>query len=317
MTIIASKLYEHINHALGGAPAIAPQEIVNAAGRALFTMHPWKFKEGRSALLALRAKVEATAATVASATITSTGSFTNYTFVDGDKIKITSGTGITTPDAEIYIRSRTDANTIVLESAPGGAGTDLAFTMENNTALLPSDCDQIIAYECTNSLTNILIASDHQEFLARRASEILGSTWGLVGVVTQHTSSSLAVTPGKLTRLLEIWPTQEANDVDAISIVYRAGWVQVASDTDRIGVPDFIEPLLVEMVRQYALGWEEEDKAPVWQRVAALMGSQFFIEKTRMDASIQPDYGEMIGGAAMRYTRADDDVLSSIVASPS
>lgn len=324
MALIASQAYEHIEHALAGKPVLSLQSIANAAGRHLTSMHEWKFLEGRSALLSVRAKIETTGATWTEATntYTKTGAFADYVFVDGDKLKNTAGTGITAADREYPIKSRTSDDAIVLETSIGSAAdglTDMAATMENNSVLLPSDCGDIRAYDATESLVNSLVLVDAQELLHNRTRQILIHSWNLRGMITQHTSSSAATTPGKITKLLEIWPSVSSNDEDALTIFYRSGWVDIATDSDRIRIPDFMELLYLEMCRRFAKGWEEEDIADLPTRLEGLTRTEMYRDIRSTDGSIQPDYGEISGGAVEMISGAWDNgtTLRSVVSSPS
>jgi len=324
MVLIAAQVYDHIEHALGGKPVLSMQAIANAAGRHLSSMHEWKYLEGRAALLSVRAKIEATGATwtEAGAILTKTAAFTNYTFVDGDKVKITAGTGIDAADREYFVKSRTDADNIVLETSIGSGAngqTDIAFTMENNSVLLPSDCGEIISYDATESLVNSLVLVDSQELLHNRTRQVLIHSWNLRGMITQHISSALATTPGKITRLLEIWPSVTTDDEDALTIFYRGDWVDIASDSDRIRIPDYVELLYIELCRRFAKGWEEEDVASLPERLEELTRSQLYMDVRSSDASIQPDYGEITGGAVEMISGAWDNgtTLRTTVSSPS
>ena len=81
--------------------------------------------------------------TEATKTLTKTGAFTSYTFVAGDTIAVTAGTGAT---AGTYtIASRTSNNAIVLTTSIG-AGADLATQVSNRSVM-----------NLTNSPTGIFI----------------------------------------------------------------------------------------------------------------------------------------------------------------
>ena len=112
MAIAVSYALEQMRFELGGGDI--PTElnaigILNQAGHHLYSMHPWKWAVGRTALMDLRGALSGSTATwtAASSTLTATSAFTSYSFIDGDEITITAGTGATT--GTYKIASRTSA----------------------------------------------------------------------------------------------------------------------------------------------------------------------------------------------------------------
>lgn len=62
---------------------------------------------------------------------------------------------------------------------------------------------------------------------------------------------------------LRITPTPDATEVDALKIVYRAGWSELAHAASPVLIPHWVVPLYRELVIAYAMGWSEPDESPV------------------------------------------------------
>jgi hypothetical protein len=122
--LFVKHLLDHVKDTLGGGAVpgnIDPLGIVNQAGEHLHSMHAWRWAQGRSTLLNLRGTVSGTAGSFdGTATLTESGKFTNYTFLSGDEIEITGGTGVTTGHYEVTARASANALTIPDIGAVGG-----------------------------------------------------------------------------------------------------------------------------------------------------------------------------------------------------
>lgn len=94
---------------------------------------------------------------------------------------------------------------------------------------------------------------------------------------------------------LELWPTPSANLSDALRITYRAGWTELSHASAVANLPEFFEPLLVEVIRAYAKGQEEGDTGG---RLAAVELSPIFRRTKERDDQIQDEYGPIRNGAA-------------------
>jgi hypothetical protein len=96
---------------------------------------------------------------------------------------------------------------------------------------------------------------------------------------------------------IEVYPTPGANVTGAFSVVARMGWVQVHDDNEPLAIPDWIEPLFVELIGEVAGGVFRRSDAPLSLRLDALMATQLFQKARDQDAGFQTDLGQMTGGA--------------------
>ena len=128
-----------------------------------------------------------------------------------------------------------------------------------------------------------------------------GSTWiHLVGLselserdVANYESSSLSAYHGTIIYPADdgtkahvyVTPTPTSDDSDVAKLWYEAGWVPLVSPGDTALVPPQIELLLIDMVREIAKGYEEDDMKG---RLQAISQSTLYRDARRWDGSQQP-----------------------------
>lgn len=299
--MIVQDLYDHITHALHGSLAdLAPLTLVNEAGEYLFNMHHWKFTErSPSVPLSQRAKITTTVATwtAATRTLTSTGTFANYDWLEGDTIYITGGTGATA--GQYRIASTDGSGDIVLETSIGsGADAQTDITGDTKYGLaavaLPSDFGQFIKPNTTDSLIGSLRLRTLSEVLSRRTDALNDAAldfWGAIG----HAAPTTAGVP---TPRLELWPAPTTNDADAFTLFYRAKWVNLSAETDVVPIMPYCDTLMRLMCRAWAQGYEEDDQGSLGQRLAQIEAGPIFNAAKKRDGGIQRFYGPIRGGHA-------------------
>lgn len=123
----------------------------------------------------------------------------------------------------------------------------------------------------------------------------------VVGYPTSYAVAYDQTAAGVLTPRLELYPTPSVTDATAIYIHYKAGWAGPQNDTDtaRIPIPEWLEPLYTEALIAYAMGVEERDVAPVDARLVAIQTGPLFLAAVRQDGSMQTNHGQMRGGAVV------------------
>lgn len=302
MALTGIKCLSHIKHTLGGelSPAIDGIGLINEAGEFLASAQPWKWLETAEAKLDLRAKVTITGGTTSSGagtTLTKSGAFTNYTFLEGDTVEVTSGTGVTAGHYRVV--SKTDANNIVLESSPGVSGSAVAATLHTSAIALPSDFREIIAINTTSGLLKGVQLTTFEDLLSKRAANFTSAGFHY-GAISQPTDTDLTVDGAPVARL-ELWPQPSANETASLTIMYRATWKRITKDTHRLRLPVYCESLYLQVLRAFARGYEEEDEGTMSQRLMEVMTGPLFGSAVDRDASIQSDYGPLMYGAAERY----------------
>lgn len=106
-----------------------------------------------------------------------------------------------------------------------------------------------------------------------------------------------ADTAGAMTARLEIWPAPSTTETNLFQLVYRAGWLPLAADTDVARVPVWIEPLLIEYVRVEgriaAAGGGSLEAEQLRERLG---NGQLMRQSLRRDGATQVRIGRLRGG---------------------
>ncbi len=320
MTITLGECLEVIEHRLPGKPR-TPLEgagLVNQAGRWLVSVHAWEWLKGRAIDLEARAKTTVTSAnwTASSRTITDTGAFADYTFLAGDQLKITSGTGLL---AGFHtIESRTDDDAIVLKDtiiATDIVDSSINGEMQNDQIALPTDFSfqKIEAYAASNGLVQTLSFTTRQNLLDLRTADPALSTlnhWATISYFLDDTAGNTGSQP---IQRLEFYPPLSAAD-RFIRLFYVAGWKTLgASDSEIVPVPDFMEMFFLEACKAVALGHGKERESDMMDRQDKLLISRTFMELKQRDGTFQRDLGPIQGGAMEVFrTRSHFDNESTV-----
>jgi hypothetical protein len=299
MALVTKHLLDHAQDALGGGSIPSNLDtisLINQAGEHLHSMHPWRWAQGRSTLLNLRGEISGTAATwtTATNTLTLASAFTNYTFVDGDEIEITSGSGT---EGFYEIASRTSANAIVLASSLSGSNqTDIAFTLRPYSIDLPDDVRDVIAIKGTGSNRYAVTLTSLAEVLRVREDS---------GTNDAHWYAAISYVGSPPTPILEIAPGAGSNVTGALRMFYRARWARLSSDSATVDVPEFLEALLTQIVRAFARGYVREDQASLSMRLAEIQAGPIFMAAVKSDGAIQPYFGTLRNGIDRWRTRSE------------
>lgn len=113
---------------------------------------------------------------------------------------------------------------------------------------------------------------------------------------------------------LELYPTPSANVTAALRCSYRTGWSALTLDADVANVPDWIEPLLTEIVVAIAEGNEKGDMSA---RLEAIENGPLMRKAVEQDGGEQGDLGPMTGGYASAYANPTQFNTPYLVDNPS
>lgn len=327
MTLQVQEALQHIRHTLGGelSSDLSPVTILNEAGEWLVTAHQWRWLERPSVTLNTRATLSISGATWNSTTLTltKTSEFANYTFVDGDRLKITGGTSVN--QGWYNIASKTNSNDIVLESTIGsGATSDIAFTVYPSSLILPADFKELVDIQPTQGLVNAVNTTTTAYINQLRTNEV--AIGNMVYWVAVTWGANATTAGGRPTPRLEVYPTPTTNATDEFTLFYRAGWPSVSADDVFIEIPDYLNMIYVQIVRAIARGYEEEDQPPgrygrstpgtVLERLQAIRQSSSFIDAMRRDSQMQASRGAMQGGAVSMQRKNSTLFLKTQVQGP-
>lgn len=307
MTLTALDCADHIDHTLGGPSSLLTTlMLVNQTGRHLVGMHQWMFLKRPSVRLTARASITLTGATwtEATKTLAETGAFASYTFLAGDQLRVTDGTGATTGYARLASRVSDDA--ITLESSIGPDAADIDGTLSLASCALPSDFGAILSlkagvgFQEDINLTSLEVIED----LRADPASTTGSYYMAALAFGQLAAGGVPVPR------LELWPEPASADTEKFRLSYRAAWQAVATDTQVLAIPEHTEALYLTLLRAFARGYEEEEGATLSQRLGEIQGGAVFAAARKHDGSQQRSYGPLRGGWLHGGRRFSDKPLA-------
>lgn len=295
MSLHVKHLLDHVKDTLGGGDVPGnlgegALGLINQAGEHVYSMHAWRFAQGRSTLLNLRGGVsgENAAWTAATKTLTLASAFTNYTFVTGDEIQITDG-GSGATEGFYEVASRTSANAIVLDTSISISNqTGVDFTLQPYSIDLPDDVRDIISIHGTGGTLSARVTLTSLAEVLRVREELTTND--------QHWYGAISYVGSPPSPILEIAPGAGANSTGALRMFYRARWARLSSDSTAVDVPGFIEPLLIQVVRAFARGYVREDQGSLDERLATIAVGPIFAAARKSDGAIQPYHSTLKNG---------------------
>lgn len=301
---------------------IDPIGVVNEAGQYMVTMHDWVWLDRPPVSLDFRPEISLSGSFTwnqGSHQLGQSNAFTNYTWVDGDSIVITAGTGI--PYGRFSIIHKIDDSTLHVGWSNPTTGTITGFQgkVKADSIALPVDFANAIDIQPTQGLVNTFNFTDLSFINRLRTNEVAVGNYRYWGAITRghNYDHQGAAAAGTGAWRIEIYPTPITASVNALTMFYRAGWRTVSADSDFIPIPDYCETLFRSILRAFARGYEEDDIASVHQRMAEIQQSPIFIHAKRRDGDMQPTIGQMAGGAVMQQELQVEQYLKSSVMGPS
>ncbi|MHA7813260.1 MAG: hypothetical protein ACX94C_07720 [Phycisphaerales bacterium] len=90
---------------------------------------------------------------------------------------------------------------------------------------------------------------------------------------------------------LFIYPASTGAVSDAVMIVYKGGWQAIADNalgSTKMGIPDFMDGLFLEVLRAVVHGYEEDANAGVAPRVDAVKASSIYRDAVAVDVNMAP-----------------------------
>jgi hypothetical protein len=165
----------------------------------------------------------------------------------------------------------------------------IGFTSGQSYSTCPSDLRDVISIQFTQGLVNRVRITSINEISRLRSHNIgvgLAMTW--VALVSRANPTGGAPIP-----ILELYPTPVSTDNQALTIYYRSGWTPPLNldESSQINIPEYLEPLYIQILRAFARGYEEEDQASLDTRLQALYTGVLFLTCAERDGMIQHQYG--------------------------
>ena len=327
MVLTVQSALSQIEHSLGGSLSAELDAIgiLNEAGQYMATMHDWMWLDRPPASLNFRGELSLSGTGWATASVGThlqkTGAFANYTHLVGDTIVVTAGLtgGTSLPLGRYQIREKVSDNAIHIEwpNTTNGSVTNLSATVKADSVALPSDFANAIDIQPTEGLVNTFNFCDTAMINQLRTNEVAVGNFRYWGAITRGLTLTNGAVTGNGKWRMEIYPSPSSNEANALTMFYRAGWIDIENDTVVIPIPEFCNTLYRSLVRAFARGYEEDDIQSIHQRLLEIQQSPIFIHAKRRDGDMQPTLGQMQGGAVTQQERAINQYLKSSVLGPS
>lgn len=177
----------------------------------------------------------------------------------------------------------------------------VGLTISQSYTTLPPDFGEILTIEYTSGSTNRVMQTTLSEIARYRS--VLGAIPGYILFVALNNLPD--PTTGVPAPILEVHPTPQATDTSALTMFYRATWVDLAnSDQTFIPVPPWMEALYIQTVRATAWGYQNDDMGA---RMAAVMQGPEWLAAIQYDRKLQWSHGPLKNGA-LETANVDDGV---------
>ena len=108
---------------------------------------------------------------------------------------------------------------------------------------------------------------------------------------------------GEPTQRIALDHAPGSNAANAAYLTYRAGWTPLEDDGDVAVIPPWMEGLYRDCLFAVARGYMRESEGTVADRLERVMRSARFQALARRDLSMQPNLGQMAGGAVQSSVR--------------
>jgi hypothetical protein len=114
--------------------------------------------------------------------------------------------------------------------------------------------------------------------------------------------------------ILRTSPVPDTSFLASVLIAYQAGWTTLRDDNDTVVLPDFMQPLYLEVAAEYALGVINRESIDVNSRMARIQGGPLFFQARKVDGNIQPTTGTVRNGTGWPDTTilADPNLFSDV-----
>lgn len=109
---------------------------------------------------------------------------------------------------------------------------------------------------------------------------------------------------GEYTKRLFLYPTPSSGTTEKLNLKYKAGWnrfLTADGNTREATIPDFIEPLYLEVFRAYYMGYEEDGDAGVTQRMELVKNGQAYKDAVASDINMVPYFTPIQGSTGHSY----------------
>ena len=283
-------------------PRIDVEGIINNAGRYLFTMHRWRWRDRPQTPLNYIAPITLTDATYTETgiIITKTSAFSSYTYRGAEQLDVTGGANAT--EGLYVVAGKTDSSNITLSASIGSAAdgdTDIDGEIEFPYCVLPSDFGEgeIVNVQINGNGYTKAIPTSLSTLRSMRQNTWLITDWQVYYAPVYASQLSSAVSPAD--PLLEIYPTPTAAEVGALLLTYKSGWATMSDEDAVANVPAGYEYILSRLVKAFSQEASTGSNAGILE----VRASPELLDLKRADGGTQGNLGRIEGGAARNTNR--------------
>lgn len=177
----------------------------------------------------------------------------------------------------------------------------LGTVAAQNFVTLPTDFGSIVTIEYTQGISASTVQSTFTVIDKYRSVLNIAPGYLMYLAVMWNPDTNGVPVPR-----LDITPTPQTTDANALTLRYRPRWVELAtSDQTYVSVPDWIEPVFIQLVRATARGYQTNTMDA---QIKAVCESYEWLAAVKQDEIAQYVHGELCGGA---LNAADDTGVGS------
>tara|TARA_Y100000310_G_scaffold333289_1_gene410550 strand:- start:283 stop:1002 length:720 start_codon:yes stop_codon:yes gene_type:complete len=167
----------------------------------------------------------------------------------------------------------------------------LDFVTDQKFVSLPSDFGfgDIVELTMDDNVTYGVKLSSLHEIEYLRSTTILSPSYYFAALAWP---TQVDTTQGAAPAHLEIYPTPTADDVGAMHLTYKAGWVPLTDARSAANIPPIMDHLLVQLVRAFAYYYGTMDRS----HIEEVENSTQLKTLKKTDAHTQSNLGAIRGG---------------------
>jgi hypothetical protein len=160
---------------------------------------------------------------------------------------------------------------------------------------LPSDCIELAGVPCGSVGRHSIYPTTMQTLINARDTGTAPTGGDYYGAIVF--GNSVGTDGGAPVPRLELYPAPAADDLNSVTIYYRAGWVPLTSEQQYSATPVWFDPLLIQAVRAYSSGIDKDNMAAT---LAEVRMSALFLAAQQRDGTMQRRYGPIRGSKIHR-----------------
>lgn len=176
----------------------------------------------------------------------------------------------------------------------------LPLTASQAWIVLPADFGSVVSLEFADSLNGSLVKSTGANVSKLSSPPLVEGPLTFFWWLPYEGSAALGAPEPRI----YLHQAPSTNEVDAVRLIYRAGWTKLSGDGDIAVVPSWCETLLRQLVVAFARGYVEEDVMTLDERLEKIKNGSIFSGCARRDGLVRTNLGQMQGGAAEMAERA-------------